>query len=191
MRPGVWVVAVGLAASTYTSSFLSGEGFVTRFQGPGTIYVQTRSLKVRQRPTCTFVWHCSDYIRCAILTSQHCTHADATPCIIANEHGDATARLNLPACQSLAGNACACRFESASGGVGGRLPLGLCTPPSMILADRTPINAQLLTVPHLVLHRLLHAGPCNRAPALHAIRWRRRGRRCLTYESPERTHCKN
>lgn len=36
---------VGLAASTYTSSFLSGGGFVTRFQGPGTIYVQTRSLK--------------------------------------------------------------------------------------------------------------------------------------------------
>jgi len=37
---------VGLAATTITSSFLSGEGFVTRFTGPGTVYVQTRSLRV-------------------------------------------------------------------------------------------------------------------------------------------------
>lgn len=36
---------VGLAASTYSRSFFSGEGFVMRFQGPGTVYVQTRSLK--------------------------------------------------------------------------------------------------------------------------------------------------
>ena len=69
--------AVGLAASTYTSSFFSGEGFVTRFQGPGTIYVQTRSLKVGRCPVRNFVWHCSGQTRCAIFTSEHCTQQKA------------------------------------------------------------------------------------------------------------------
>lgn len=36
---------VGLAASKLSSSIFSGEGLVTRFTGPGTLFCQTRSLK--------------------------------------------------------------------------------------------------------------------------------------------------
>jgi uncharacterized protein (TIGR00266 family) len=36
---------VGKAASSYSASLFSGEGFVTRFTGPGTIFCQTRSIK--------------------------------------------------------------------------------------------------------------------------------------------------
>jgi uncharacterized protein (TIGR00266 family) len=36
---------VGKAASTYSASLFSGEGFVTHFTGPGTVFVQTRSIR--------------------------------------------------------------------------------------------------------------------------------------------------
>lgn len=35
---------IGKASKSLASSFLSGEGFVCTFTGPGTIYVQTRSI---------------------------------------------------------------------------------------------------------------------------------------------------
>lgn len=38
---------VGKAARKLSTSLLSGEGFMTVFTGPGTVYVQTRSLSVR------------------------------------------------------------------------------------------------------------------------------------------------
>ena len=38
-----WTIAQ--ATNSLVSTVLSGEGFVCRFKGPGTVFVQTRSLK--------------------------------------------------------------------------------------------------------------------------------------------------